>query len=132
MPSTSSGRRKHELKKLRVWFDPAEYAALLDFQTLLNQSAGEEFRELNLSRICKQAIFYAIDDAKRRGREMAANHAAAIAAREANDGREDSTVSSGNTETSSSSEAANTNSLADQTQSGDPATATGDSQSGST
>lgn len=60
----SSSRKKQ--KSVRLFFTGEQYRVLEEFQKMIN--AGQT-GSLNMSKLCRQAVFYAISDSRKRAAE---------------------------------------------------------------
>lgn len=105
--------------KIVLKFTDEERKGLLDFQEVLNNTEDVKTGKvpaMSLEQMCRQAIFYSINDAYRRGRAME------LEQQKVNNGISTEANTAGtDTEISSSSDA-NTNPLANSQASGDPST----------
>lgn len=107
--------------KLVVKFSSEEAEVLAEFQQAINSHGTI----LSLEDICKQAVFYAINDSRRRAQEMAASVAQDIASKSGvTDGNTVSGNTEGDTNTALVSEVTNTNLDAESASSGDQVTST--------
>lgn len=80
-----SSRKKREQKSVRVFFSTEEYLALEEFRNVVN--SDPESADMNMSKLCRHAVFYAVSDSKRRAQQMAQQAAEARKSQENSNGQ---------------------------------------------